>query len=68
MYSLAVFYTTEIPGRWPYTGEVNLFTWIFDNLWLSLHVGVIEPANRITQSYTQKGQKKGLKGFMTISL
>lgn len=31
----------------PHTGEVNLLTWTFDNLWWSLHFGIKDPANRI---------------------
>lgn len=53
MYSLAAFCTTEIPGCWPYAGEVNLFTWTFDDLCLSLHVAMNEHAMIVTQSYTQ---------------
>lgn len=47
MYSRAAFYTAEIPGSWPYTSKVNLFTWTFENLWLTLPAATNEPVNKV---------------------
>lgn len=57
---------SEIPGCWPYSGEVNLFTWTSDNLWLSLYVAMNEPVNRMLlwaankTAHQEKGERKAL--------